>query len=151
MKNGFFLLLFLAALPATAGAQHRLSGLWEGVITTGGIYSREGHKFELYLDVNGNKLSGKSYVYLADDKVIEMAVKGNLYTDLSIYMEDIHFITAGDTEFRPRFRRKYQLVFNRSIWEKNLEGYWQEVRVDTLNEKRERGRVFLKKVTNSKA
>lgn len=150
MKNWLTLIL-LAAVTTTGYTQHRLDGLYEGTLTRGGIYSKEGLRFELLLEVKGNKVKGRSYIHISENEVIEMDIRGILYNDRSIYLEDTNFVSQTDSEITPPFNRKYQLVFNRSIWDSTLEGYWQEIRTDVFHEKRHRGRIFLKKVGGSKA
>ena len=150
MKNYLTLMLFLL-FATQIFAQHRLEGLWEGTMTRGGIYSDQGYKFELLIEIEGSQIKGRSYVYLSDEEVIEMDVTGKIYGDRSIYFEDIEFISQQDAELFPPFNRKYQLVYHRSIWKNTMEGYWQEIRKEVFHEKRKRGRIFLTKVSGKKA
>lgn len=150
MKNWLTLMLVAVTL-STGYTQHRLDGLYEGTLTRGGIYSKEGLRFELLLEVKGNEVIGRSYLHIDKNEIIEMDISGRLYQDRSIYFEDIKFVSQTDSEIIPPYNRKYQLVFSRSIWESTLEGYWQEIRSEVFHEKRHRGRIFLKKVGGSKA
>ena len=127
-------------------AQKGLEGLWEGTITKGGIYSEEGYKFELYLKKKGKYWEGKSIVYLDDGRKIEMDVHGRFYKDRSMYFKDIKFIPREDDISIPPFYRKYQLIYDRSIWESKLDGYWQENVFEPFEKRRRQGRVFLRKV-----
>lgn len=150
MKN--WLTLILVAITLCTGySQHRLDGLYEGTMTRGGIYSSEGLRFELLLEVKGGEVKGRSYIHIGENEIIEMDIQGKLYNDRSIYFEDIKFVSQTASEIIPPFSRKYQLVFNRSIWDSTLEGYWQEIRSEVFHEKRKRGRISLKKVGGSKA
>lgn len=153
MHRWFILLLtFLIGWGPAATAQKQLSGLWEGVITKGGLDARDGYKFELYLELEGNRIKGRSYVYLDKGQVIEMDLRGYLYSDRSIYLQESEFIPMEGSKALPDFFRKYQMIFSRSIWENKLEGYWQEVVEQLpLDDRRERGRIFLKKKDSSKA
>ena len=63
MKNGPLLFFFLLIAQFGFG-QKGLAGLWEGKITKGGIYSEDGYKFELFLEVEGPTITGRSYVHL---------------------------------------------------------------------------------------
>ena len=136
----------------TAGfAQKGLEGLWEGTITKGGIYSEAGDRVELFLEVEGSKISGRSYVHMPDGKVVEMELKGSFYQDRSIYLEDIEFVPPADSSYVPPFSRKYQLIYTRSIWNNKLEGYWQQIIPTPFHSSRKRGRIFLKKVSSKKA
>ncbi|MEZ5038567.1 MAG: hypothetical protein R2828_01690 [Saprospiraceae bacterium] len=133
-------------------AQNGLEGSWEGWITHGGIHSTAGYKFELVLTRTGkNGLKGRSFIYLAPDKVIEMDIGGILYGDQSIYLEDVFFRPTEGKETTPPYDRKYQLIFNRSIWDSSLEGYWQEKRTDPFFPMRSRGRITLKRKKTSGA
>lgn len=149
----FPLLLFILGLfLSAASAQPSLEGLWEGTITIGGLESQHGYKFELFLEVvDGRKIKGRSYVYIAKDDILEMDISGWLYNDRSIYFEDVDFIPVEGSRVFPRFNRKYQMVFSRSIWDSTLEGFWQEIIHDPFAKKRERGRIALRKKDGKKA
>ena len=145
-------LLFAFLLPIVLSAQLELEGLWEGTITQGGLDSRQAYKFELLIKREGDVLTGRTYVHLGKDEVIEMEFVGKLYYDRSLYLEDLKFIPLEGVDVVPPFLRKYQLIFNRSIWDSSLNGYWQEItRKDPMDPRRERGRIALKKIKASKA
>lgn len=127
-----------------------VAGLWEGTLTVGGINSKSGYKFELWMEQRGSKIRGKTYLHLGDKQVIQMAIKGEMYNDRSIYFNEVEFIPA-EGQPDPPFHRRYQLIHNRSIWDSSLEGYWQEVTDEILSKKRHLGRIYLKKVDSSKA
>ncbi len=131
-------------------AQSVPTGLWEGYITVGGLDSDVGYKFELQLEGNGKRLKGRSYIQMGDQKVI-MDVAGKMYKDRSVYLREVRFIESGDGTYKPKFKRKYQLVYRRSLYEKSIEGYWQEIRPDSESEKRERGRIVLKRIDEKKS
>ena len=61
------------------------------------------------------------------------------------------FIPAGDSEVAPTFYRKYQMIFNRSVFGSTLEGYWQEIIMSPFDQFRDRGKISLKKKDGSKA
>lgn len=146
------LLFTLALLSAfTLSAQLQLDGLWEGTITTGGIESTQGYPVQLYLKRAGKKVTGRSYVYLSETKIIEMELTGRLYDDLSIYIDEVEYVSHQQGEELPDFLRKYQLMWNRSINGSSINGYWQEIRQEIFDTKRQRGRIFLRQVVNSKA
>ena len=149
----YFLLFFitLAFTPAST-AQKGLEGLWEGIMTRGGIHSQEGYKFELLLKLEGRYIKGRSYVYLSEHEIIEMDIRGVIYQDRSAYLQDVEFIPVEqDTSALPPFYRKYQFIFNRSAFGSKLEGYWQQMLIRPMDEKRQRGRILLKKKEGSKA
>lgn len=144
------LLLFFLVFSVAGLAQKSIEGLWEGKMTFGGITSEEGYDFALYLKLNGRKVSGHSTITLEDGKTIDMEVNGILYHDQSIYMTDVKFMPIEGVSAAPPFNRKYQLIYHRSIFGSTLDGWWQEVRdKKIMDEKRPRGRIFLKKVKKS--
>ena len=146
----FFYALFLLLLTSPVSGQKLLGGLWKGTMTVGGLDSGKEIKFELFLEVKGKKLKGRSYVHLAPGKVIEMNVKGKLFEDRSLYLHEIEFIAPEGVDFEPPFNRKYQLTYYRSF-ESTLNGFWQEIITSPFDDYRERGRIKLKKVDESKA
>ena len=150
MKTYLTLILFLV-FSVAGFSQHFLEGLWQGTMTRGGIHAQNGYKFELYINVEGSQITGRSYVYINEEEVIEMDIVGKIYSDRSIYFEDIEFVTQQDSLFMPPFNRKYQLVYERSIWTNTMEGYWQEIRPDAFHRTRKRGRIILKKISGKKA
>lgn len=151
MRPLLFSLMLLAGTALPLKAQKHLEGLWEGVITNGGAGKRNGHRFQLFLELDGHKVSGRTYIYLAKDQIIEMDVQGYLYEDNSVHLQDIEFIPLGEGQPAPPFNRKYQMGNIRSIWENRLEGYWQEIFDDPMDKKRRQGRIFLEKKDGSKA
>ena len=140
-------LLFSLSLAA----QLEFEGLWEGTITVGGIQSTQGYPVQVYLERQGRKVSGRSYVYLSETRIIEMNLSGYLYDDLSVYIDEVEYINRNGDSYVPPFLRKYQLMWNRSINGSSLNGYWQGIRQEIFDAKRERGRIFLKRVVSNKA
>ncbi len=150
MKRLSFTLLCTLFL-FSALAQKGLDGRWEGTITHNG--KRADQKFQLVIEVNGAEVKGRTYLFLEDKSVIEMDFKGRYYYDQSIYFEELEIPEdlEVDLSLIPPFLRKFQAIYNRSIFGSTLEGYWQEVTSDILGKKRLRGRIFLKKITGNKA
>lgn len=150
MKNAIILLICTCAF-VYAPAQDHLLGLWEGVITSGGLQTNSGYRFELYiLDITDKKLTGRSYVYLSEKEVVQMDIEGILYSDQSIYFRDVNFVELEGVPITPPYNRKYQIVYDRSIWVSTMEGYWQEIFPDPLYKKRQLGRIKLTKAKTSK-
>ncbi len=144
----FYILGITLIWACSLSAQKDIEGLWEGTISFGGIYSTKTYKFQLYLQTRGKKIVGKTQVHLNEQDIIEMEVSGYMYGDRSVYMEEFKFVpVVGDEDaVKPPFYRKYQFLHNRSIWESKLEGYWQEINRDPLDQKRERGKISLTRV-----
>ena len=149
LRSAIFSLALLCSF--TLSAQLSLDGLWEGTITTGGIESSKGYPVQLYLKRVGKKVTGRSYVYISETNIIEMTLEGRLYDDLSIYIDEIEYVNHQEGDPEPDFLRKYQLMWNRGISGSSINGYWQEIRQEIFDTKRQRGRIFLKQVVNNKA
>ncbi len=120
----------------------------------GGIHTEEGHRFQLYLEVDGKNIKGRSYIHIRKDSILQMNLSGTLYNDNSIYLREVDpKLTEAQEKAveegvpRSHFSRKYQFIYKRSIWDPSLEGYWQEVTPLIFNYERERGRVKLEKKT----
>lgn len=147
-----YLFLFIGILFITsASAQLRLEGLWAGTLTIGGIESTSGYQLEMYIErKTRSRLEGRSYVHVTESRIVEMRFTGRIYKDLSVYIDEVEFISQDD-EYIPAFLRKYQLQWLRSVSGSTLNGYWQEIRQKgVLDEARKRGRIFLQKVSESK-
>lgn len=153
MKKIFYCSLILILFAASGYSQRGLAGLWKGKITKGGIYSNDGYDFELYLEVDGKKLKGRTYVYIGKEEVVEMQIRGYIYNDRSMNLFEYEFIPQPENGLPPDFDRKYQLVYKNSAFKDriSLNGYWQQVTGIPLMPERKRGRIFLKKVSSTKA
>lgn len=149
------LTLFLLCLTAGMQAQNGLEGLWSGSISERG--SAESHPFELYLTLEDGYIKGMSYTYIRPDSIVQQALIGRMYQDRSIYMREVdspeaalkslnkqQFDWAGDSPFV----RKYQFIFDRSIWESKLEGHWQEASPPPMATGRKAGVIKLKRKTS---
>ena len=145
-----FALLFCSFRPLPA--QHFLEGHWEGSITFGGIYSEQSYPFELFLTVKGGvKVEGRSFVYLGPDNVIEMKVRGYIYNDRSVALVESEFMPREGKENEPPFFRKYQFVYSRGFWDTGIDGYWQQITPEVMDDNREMGRIKLNKAKSKKA
>lgn len=151
MRYCLLFVLTLTVLPGLSAQKH-LEGLWEGILTRGGIESDQGYKFELLLRLEGRYIKGRSYVYLSENEIIEMDIRGVIYQDRSVYIQDMEFIPLDEEgALLPPFYRKYQFIYNRSVFGSKLEGYWQQMMIGPFDGKRKRGRIILKKKEESKA
>lgn len=153
MKKILYCSLLLLLCTVSGLSQKGLAGLWKGKITKGGIYSSEGYDFELYLEVDGKNIKGRSYVHISKDEVIEMQIRGYIYNDRSMNLYEYEFIPQPENGLPPDFDRKYQLIYHNSAFEEriSLNGYWQQVTPMPFMPERKRGRIFLKKIKSSKA
>lgn len=144
--NPVKLLLFpflLGCFFLPVSAQSTLDGTWEGYMTVGGIHSDKQLPMQLYLNSEGNKVEGRSYVQLPDGSTLQMDLRGYLYRDQSIQLVEVKFAGDPDNDIMPEFSRQYQIIFKADLWDPKMEGYWQEKTVETFGEKRRRGRMML--------
>lgn len=135
-------LLVLFLITAPLAAQNGLSGLWEGTITEGGLHSEKSYPLELRLEIKGQYIHGVSYIYIRSDSVVYQKLSGKMHQDRSISLKEVK---VGEFGSESPFTRKYQLIYNRSIWESSVEGYWQEIIPTPFDYRRDRGQVKLKK------
>ncbi|MEM8523035.1 MAG: hypothetical protein AAGG68_00255 [Bacteroidota bacterium] len=130
-----------------------LSGHWKGYITQGSLEATVGLPFEIYLEVKGSSVKGRTYVHQENGDVIEMEVSGILYSDNSIYLTEQQFIKQEGSDAKPNHIKKYQFIYNRSIFESDntLEGYWQEIVKEPMSITRRRGKIVMKRGSIGKA
>lgn len=145
------LLGFALFCCCTLTAQIQFDGLWEGTISLSGPEGFANYPLQVYLEKQGKKVTGRCYIYLTNERVVETELNGRLYDDLSVYIDDIVFVPNANDDYEPPFLRKYQLIWKRGINGSSMNGYWQEVRKDIFDEGRQRGRINLRRVINNKA
>jgi len=135
----FFCLLFLTNLNAQA--QH-ISGLWDGHL----FLNQQRYNIEMNLQVNDiGKVSGFTSVDLPDGRVVEMKILGQLHMDRSMTVKEFKIVNQEELDDIEWYKRNFQLMFKRDLWEMTLEGYWQEQIPQVVNDKTRIGRIFLKK------
>jgi hypothetical protein len=93
---------------------------------------------------NGN-LSGFTSVSLPDGRVVEMKIRGQLHMDRSVTVKEFKIVNKDELEDIDWYKRNFQLVFKRDLWQMTLEGYWQEQIPTMVDDKTRIGRIFLKK------
>ena len=145
------ILLTLFLLPLALSAQTSLEGLWEGTMTVGGIYSDEALPMQLYITIEDQVITGRSYVTLPDGKVLRMDLSGQYYHDRSFSLVEINFVGDPENKIIPEFNRQYQIVYKPDLWDSVLKGYWQEITPQTFHETRRRGRMLLRKRKDERA
>jgi hypothetical protein len=153
----FFFIFYTTGLQSQSG----LNGTWEGEITRAGMGAGSTYKFQLKLQVEGKFIKGESFIYISQDSIVRQELSGRMYEDRSIYLKEVHpgnesveLNEEGDEikALHEVFTRKYQFVYDRSIWESSLQGHWQEVVPSSDREyKRTYGKIILKKKKPSKA
>ncbi len=148
MSRLFWLVMILGCTAGVLPGQSTLPGWWKGYLTVD-LNSDKGYVLELFVKQDGRELSGRSRVYLSPTYIVEMEWTGRLYDDSSLYIEEVRSQTLPG--LRVPFKRKYQLLLNRGIYETSLKGFWQEINEDPLHPRRERGRVVLERAPPGKA
>ena len=144
------LLLFFSLFLFSLQAQKNLKGHWEGTISFGGHEKKDGVRFELYIIVTGKKVKGETFIYKSKSEVVSQTFTGRIFDDHSIYIEE--FIDDKNPPF-PTIGtpKKYQFIYNRSIFDSSMEGWWQDIIKNPFDETRERGRVYMQKSKATKA
>lgn len=101
-----------------------LGGYWKGKITQyKGGYSSE-YNFELFLEIEGNKVTGRSYVSI-DSIFVEMTVTGELYSGVMMRLEDGEIIDHRITPGMEWCDKTYQMIIKREKDQFVITGYWQ--------------------------
>jgi|GEM_PF-1622108 len=141
----FFKISFFILFSIPVFSQNNPSGFWEGVLT----FRASEHRFEMQIVVKKKKISGVAYLYKTDNEVVTMKIFGKLYWDHSMNIYDLKLTEMGLEEAEKEetfsFQKEYQLVYNRSLWDSTLEGFWQEQIPELLDEHSKKGRIFLKR------
>lgn len=152
MRPIFLVWSFSVLFALQLAAQDYLSGHWKGFIT-GGLDNKVGLIFELYLEVKGNAIKGRTYTTLENGKIVEAEVVGQIYSDRSVFLQEVGIVLHEEGAVKESRSKRYQFIHNRSIFESDntLNGYWQEVVESPLSLKRKRGKVFMKRVKGAKA
>jgi len=145
----FLFLLHFSFFKNNLYGQDFLKGAWKGKYTFG-IQNDYGYPFEIFLRINGRKITGRSYLVTPDKRKVEMDISGYLFQDLSFIIEETSIIKSPET-IENSFFRKYQLRFKGDIWTKNLEGYWQEIIDNNFDKTRKVGKILLTKEKDNKA
>lgn len=149
-KRFFSLLLVtFTCLYGNVYGQAFLEGSWKGKYTYG-IQNESGYPFEIFLRIDGRKITGRSYLVTPDKRKVEMDIRGYLFQDLSFIIEETAIVKSPETS-ENTFFRKYQLRFKGDIWTKSLEGYWQEIMENDFDKTRKVGRILLTKEKENKA
>lgn len=141
MKKTLPLFLSLFILNTLSGQQY-LPGLWKGTLTQG---DKE-YRVEIYIVKKRSKLSGRSYVYLDDNQVVQGELKGRLHDDLSMNLYDVKIVQPSENrDSLLHFPRHFQLLYRRSFDDMKLQGYWQDWHHRASDPKRRQGRILLER------
>lgn len=127
----FFITIFLSAflflgLDAQNGTTGKVnvSGEWKGKITQNeGGYRSEYH-FEIYLIQTGNKVRGRSYVYV-DDVFAIMDLKGEIKGGSMLHLEESKIVDFRKIEDGEWCLKRSQLLIKYKDGKLHLNGYWQ--------------------------
>ncbi|NJL74808.1 MAG: hypothetical protein HC892_06995 [Saprospiraceae bacterium] len=94
--------------------QDYLSGHWKGFLIEG-LDHKVGLIFELYLEVKGNTIKGRTYTTLENGKVIEAEVVGQIYADRSVFLQEVGIVLHEEGAVKESRSKRYQFIHNRSI------------------------------------
>jgi len=139
----FFSLLCALALSFSLSAQTDLTGYWEGEITQFEGGYRSNYAFELLLTQKGDKIEGRSYVYV-DNIFSVMKVEGKVLSDgLVLTLEDTEMVDSKVLNGMEWCIKSYYLVFKKDGETWRLDGSWMGKTSFTTCVP---GKVFLKKI-----
>ena len=123
-------------------AQNNLTGLWRGTITQDEGGYRSEYTFEIMIKQDGDKISGRSYVFV-DDIHATMILSGSIHSNVYLSLKDSQILDFKVNEGMEWCMKNYQLVFKNNVNPLRLEGFWQG---STTFSTCVPGKVFLKKV-----
>lgn len=118
------LFLFLGAEAQSKAGKSNIGGHWKGTITQDEGGYRTDYEFELYLTQSGNKITGRSYVYL-DDIYAIIELKGTIKSGLIVMLEETVILDHRKTDDMEWCMKKAQLLLKYENNELLLDGYWQ--------------------------
>lgn len=134
------LVLSLMACSTLMMAQYSGSSFWYGMIKVKFNKQIRDAKFELDYNISRMRVTGTTRLFL-DNMVIVRDVKGYIYRDESIYLEE----QPVDKEFALYDSLFIYKKFQFPAKEKSNihDGHWQEIISDPLSPTRQRGRLRL--------
>lgn len=101
-----------------------LTGLWIGTITQDEGGYRPEYTFEIYLNQDGEAVTGRSYVFV--DKIYAvMNLRGSLHSKLYLNLKDEKILDHKVDNGMEWCMKKYQLVLKNKDGVFHLEGFWQ--------------------------
>ena len=145
VRRSVFLLFFiplLFLLPNSGSCQTAITGNWKGVITQDDGGYRSKYEFELYLYQNGDKITGRSYVYV-DDIYCEMKIEGTIQGGLMVDIRETEMMDSRRIEGMEWCYKKAELVLQKERDKYKLTGRWEGI---TSFSNCIPGRVMLQKV-----
>ncbi len=120
-------------------------GRWTGFITQDGIE----YPIDIVIEKDGKDLTGVTSVMIADS-IYGGKFYGKLYKDRSMTLWDHTPIPEIYPKELPlTMRRRYQMVYRRSISGDTIKGHWQQVR-KTEGSKYKLGRIELRRMKQTK-
>ncbi|MBX2929837.1 MAG: hypothetical protein KF852_18530 [Saprospiraceae bacterium] len=122
MKYCTILLVFALSAIGVA-AQPNVSGLWKGSITQNQGGYRPNYDFEIYLNQKGNKISGRSYVFV--DKIYAVVELSGEFTGANtIRIRESRIVDSKKTDGLEWCIKTYDLTFSKASGVVKLSGPW---------------------------
>ncbi len=101
-----------------------LNGSWVGTITQDEGGYRSDYEFEMYLKQEGDKITGRSYVYV-DNIYAEMELVGELHSGFFFRFQEVKMLDFEKFEGMEWCIKKGQLLIKLDKDEWIMDGYWQ--------------------------
>lgn len=105
-------------------AQEEITGSWKGILTQNEGGFRSKYQFELYLKLDGEKIIGRSYVYI-DEIFAEMDLEGIFLDDHTIWFQETKL---GYNKILPGMQwciKNGKLALKKAGASWKLEGNWE--------------------------
>ena len=133
--------IVLLFMSFSSFGQENLTGLWLGKITQEEGGFAPDYTFEIYITHKGNKIKGRSYVYV-DEIYASFDISGEINNEIYLELKDSDILENKVNDGMEWCLKQYQLVFKMKNGIPNLEGFWQgKTSFSTCIP----GKVFLKK------
>lgn len=145
MKYSLYILFFIAYVSTEVYSQKHLQGRWEGSLI------QDGKEYILKMDITrkGQKIKAEVYCITNDTTFTRTVANGRLYSDRSVYLEDIEIIFPSDPIEGLHFEKQFQLLYERDFNTITLNGYWQEQK-NVSKDYQKIGQIRLTKILNKK-
>ncbi len=115
-------LLFIA-FSVISAQQINVSGLWRGTITQNEGGYRPKYDFEIFLNQKGNKLSGRSYVFIENIYAV-LELTGEITGSQTIQIKETRIVDSKKTQGLEWCIKSYNLTFSKSGNKLTLSGSW---------------------------
>lgn len=123
MHKALFSILLLYMSGSIQAQYAYVAGLWKGTITQNSGGYRPKYDFEIFLHQKGNKITGRSYVYV--DKIYAVLELSGVVTGNAIQLQESRIVDSRKTEGLEWCIKSYQLSYSVNSQKRQLAGTWK--------------------------